>query len=212
VVFVVDNRKINIKEDSSDDENEGNAGENPHDDESHEIEGESGNETNEEPKLKELAIRRSYPFPLFQHMDRIFDKMTRDFDRSFWRPFSIRHFDRPEVDIEPIFRTPLANVSEDDTAYSIAAELPGLEKGDIEITMHEGKLEIKGEKKEKHEEKKGNLVRKEFSSSSYSRVFQLPDNADQDADIDATLEKGILNIKIPKKEQEPKEKKKIEIK
>ncbi len=166
-------------------------------------------------KAKELAIRRSYPFPLFQQMDRIFDDLSRDLDRFLWRPFGGRVFDldpfkRMERSLE--FRTPLANVSEDDNSYTITAEMPGLDKDDIEITVHGGELEIKGEKKIEHDEKKGKFVRKEYSSSSYSRIFKLPENVDSDAEVDASLEKGVLKITIQKREQEKKEKKRIEIK
>jgi len=72
-------------------------------------------------------------------------------------------------------------------------------------------LEIKGEQKEEIKEEKEGYVRREFSSASYYRAFSLPENIDEDA-IDANLEKGILTVKIPKKEFEKKEKKKIEIK
>jgi HSP20 family protein len=113
---------------------------------------------------------------------------------------------------EPIFRTPLANITEDEGFFNINAELPGLDKGDIEISIQDGNLEIKGEvKEEKKEEKEGELVRREFRSSSYYRCFTLPENIDEDK-IDANLEKGILTVKIPKVEPKEPEKKKIEIK
>ena len=73
-------------------------------------------------------------------------------------------------------------------------------------------MEIKGEhKEEKKEEKEGQLVRREYHSSSYYRAFNLPENIDEDK-IDANLEKGILTVKIPKVTPPEPEKKKIEIK
>jgi HSP20 family protein len=73
-------------------------------------------------------------------------------------------------------------------------------------------LEIKGElKEEKKEEKEGQLVRREYRSSSYYRCFRLPDNIDE-SKIDASLNKGILTVKIPKVEPVVPERKKIEIK
>ena len=73
-------------------------------------------------------------------------------------------------------------------------------------------MEIKGEHKEEtKEEKEGQLVRREYHSSSYYRAFNLPENIDKEK-IDANLDKGILTVKIPKVTPPKPEKKKIEIK
>jgi HSP20 family protein len=175
----------------------------------------SKEEKREDQKSREITVRRDSPFSLFQEMDKMFNDMQRNFfDDWFWpfgrqrrRPFSLII-----KEDEPIFRTPLANITEGDDAFSISAELPGLDKGDIEITIQDGNLEIKGEiKEETKEEKDGELVRREYRSSSYYRAFSLPDNIDEEK-IDANLDKGILTVKIPKVEPVVPEKKKIEIK
>jgi HSP20 family protein len=164
----------------------------------------------DEKKRHEIAVRRESPFSLFQEMDRMFDNLWRDFDESFW-PFRTRRYKPIKWENLPVYRTPLSNITEDEDSYKISAELPGLDKADIEITFHDGMLEIKGEQKEEKKEEKEGFVRREFSSASYYRAFSLPENIDVDA-IDAGLEKGILNLKIPKKEPEIKEKKRIKIK
>ncbi|MFX1379262.1 MAG: Hsp20/alpha crystallin family protein [Promethearchaeota archaeon] len=161
-------------------------------------------------KKHEIAVRRESPFSLFQEMDRMFDDLWRGFDESFW-PFRRRRYEPIKWKNLPVYRTPLSNIIEDEKNYNITAELPGLDKGDIEITFHDGMLEIKGEQKEEKKEEKEGFVRREYSSASYYRAFSLPENIDTNA-IEAGLEKGILNVKIPKKEPEKKEKKKIEIK
>ncbi len=161
-------------------------------------------------KSHELAVRRESPFSLFQEMDRMFDNLWRGFDESFW-PFRRRRYEPIKWEDLPVFRTPLSNITENKESYSITAELPGLDKGDIEITIHDGMLEIKGEQKEEKKEEKEGYVRREYSSASYYRAFSLPENIEEDA-IEAGLDKGILNVNIPKKEPEKKEKKKIEIK
>lgn len=163
-----------------------------------------------EKKSHELVVRRESPFSLFQEMDRMFDNLWRGFDDYFW-PFRRRRYEPIKWEDLPVYRTPLSNIVEDDEKYSITAELPGLDKGDIEITFHDGMLEIKGEQKEERKEEKEGYVRREYSSSSYYRAFSLPENIDEET-IDASLEKGLLNVKIPKKEPEKKEKKKIEVK
>jgi HSP20 family protein len=168
-------------------------------------------ENQEDKKSRELSIRRENPFSLFQEMDRMLDDMFND----NWWPFSRRHY-RPLSlvirDDEPLFRTPLANIKDAKDHFEISAELPGLDKGNIELTVRDGVMEIKGEhKEEKKEEKEGQLVRREYHSSSYYRAFNLPENIDEDK-IDANLEKGILTVKIPKVTPPEPEKKKIEIK
>ncbi|MFW9897830.1 MAG: Hsp20/alpha crystallin family protein [Candidatus Thorarchaeota archaeon] len=179
--------------------------------------------TKEEPKIEEtpkeeskegqIELRRQYrPLSMFRSIDRFFNDITGWLDDMFWRPFrwdfepfSLKLFD------EDFFRSPLSNVTEDDEGYHLTAELPGLDKGDLEIKIHEGILEIKGEKKDEHEEKKEGYVRKEYSSSSYYRTFKLPENVNEDK-IDATLNKGVLKLDLPKKEIEEKKVKEIEVK
>jgi HSP20 family protein len=161
-------------------------------------------EESKDEKSRELSLRRGNPFSLFQEIDKMFDDIWGE--SSMW-PFRRRRPIKWE-DI-PYFRTPLTNITETDDSFNISAEIPGLDKGDIEITLQDGTLEIKGEQKEEKEEKEEGYVRREYSSASYYRAFELPDNI-KDDEIDANLDRGILKVTIPKKEPEPK--KKIEIK
>ncbi len=173
------------------------------------------NKNKEESKTHELSVRREHPFSLFQEMDRFFDDLSRNFFNDWYWPFGGRR--KPGLSIvfsdnEPIFRTPLANIKADDNFFNITAELPGLEKGDLEITIQDGNLEIKGEvKEESKEEKDGQLIRREYHSSKYYRCFNLPENINEDK-IEAKLDKGLLTVKIPKIEPSMPEKKKIDIK
>ena len=172
-------------------------------------------EKQEDQKSRELSVRRESPFSLFQQMDRLFDDLQKNFWNDTYWPFGWRRSRPLSLVIkedEPIFRTPLANITEDDNFYNITAELPGMDKADLEITIQEGKLEIKGEQKEETtEEKEGELIRREYHSSSYYRAFTLPENIDENA-IEANLDKGLLKIKLPKVEPPEPVKKKIEIK
>jgi len=172
-------------------------------------------EKQQDKKSREITVRRENPFSLFQEMDQLFDSLSSSmFNDTYW-PFSRRRY-RPLTlrirEDDPVFRTPLANISEDEENFNITAELPGIEKGDIELSIQDGMLEIKSEhKEEKKEEKDRELIRREWSSSNYYRAFKLPENIDE-GKIDANLDKGILSIKIPKVEPPKPEKKKIEIK
>lgn len=171
----------------------------------------SKKENQEDKKSRELTIRRGNPFSLFQEMDRMFDDLFDDFSWPFGRRMK-RPLGLVIKENEPIFRTPLANIKDLKDHFEISAELPGLEKNNIELTIRDDVMEIKGEhKQETKEEKEGQLVRREYHSSSYYRAFNLPENIDKDK-IDANLDKGILTVKIPKVTPPKPEKKKIEIK
>lgn len=159
-----------------------------------------------------IQLRKYRPLSLFSNFDRFFDEMDRYFNK-FWSParlWDFEPFGLSVFDEDKFFRSPLTNITDEGDKYSITAELPGLDKGDIEITVHDGILEIKGEQKKEHEEKKEGFVRKEYHSSSYHRSFTIPENIDEE-NIDAKLDKGILTLKLPKKEVEHKEKKNIEV-
>ena len=112
---------------------------------------ETPEETKDDEKTREITVRRESPFSLFQEMDRWFDDVFEDF---LW-PFNRRRsnpFHLTVRDIEPIFRTPLTNIKETEDHFDITTELPGINKGDIELTIQDGKLEIRGETKEEKTE------------------------------------------------------------
>jgi len=175
-------------------------------------------EVKEEKKM-EIA-KKSHPLSVFRRVDSLFDRLTNWFDdywfddfwapTRFWdfRPFSLRVFGEDE---DEFARLPLANVTEDDKQYKITAELPGLEKGDLEVTIHDHELEIKGERKVEHEEKNDDYVCREYSDSTYHRTFVLPEDVDK-GKIDAKFDKGVLTLTIPKKPEEKVEAKKVEVK
>jgi len=167
-----------------------------------------------EEKKGEIQVRNRYsPLSSFRDIYRFFDDIDRFF-MDFWSPtrfWDFEPFTLNLFDDDKFFRSPLTNIVDEGDHFRITAELPGLEKGDIEITIHDGTLEIKGEQKNEIEESKEGYVRKEYSSSSYQRCFKLPENIDEDK-IEANLEKGILKLNLPKIEEEKKEKKKIEVK
>lgn len=101
----------------------------------------------------------------------------------------------------PTQRIPAMNVySEDDKLLVAEIEAPGFDKDDIEISIHEGNLEIKGEKHEKEEDKgkKRSYMMRE-SHASFYRSMALPKYADNE-NIQANFEKGVLKVTIPFKE------------
>ncbi len=104
---------------------------------------------------------------------------------------------------------PRVDVSENKDAYLIKAELPGVNRNDVKITLHDNILTIKGEKKEEKEEKDVNVHRIERSFGVFERAFSLPLSVKSDK-IDASFKDGVLSITLPKAEEaKPKE---IEVK
>lgn len=111
--------------------------------------------------------------------------------------------------------TPLApriDVVETDKEFRFTAELPGVDDKEVEVTLSEGMLTIKGEKKsETKEEKEGSVIRMERRFGSFQRSFSLPKNVD-DTKVGATFDKGVLTVTVPKKEGAEAEVRKIEVK
>lgn len=103
---------------------------------------------------------------------------------------------------------PSIDVSETDNQFLITAELPGMKKEDINISLENSRLSISGERSFENEEKGKTFHRVETQYGSFNRSFQLPDNISEDS-ISATYEDGLLNISIDKSEE--KVKKQIEI-
>lgn len=94
---------------------------------------------------------------------------------------------------------PTANISETDNEYIIRAELPEVEKKDVQVSVHEGIITIRGERKleKKHESEK--LHRVESYYGSFARSFSLPADVDE-AKIGAECNNGVLTVTLPKSE------------
>lgn len=103
---------------------------------------------------------------------------------------------------------PSIDVSETDEEFIITAELPGMDKDDIDIDLENNRLTISGERSIQTEEDGKKYHRIETKYGSFERSFQLPENVDEDS-ISASYENGLLKISIEKSEEEVK--KKIEI-
>jgi len=103
------------------------------------------------------------------------------------------------------------DVKEDEKAFHVTADLPGLSEKEVEVTFHDGMLCIRGEKKIERDEKKDTWHIVERSSGSFSRQLGLPSNIDTDK-IEAKFDKGVLTVSLPKMPDEKAQSRKIEIK
>lgn len=95
---------------------------------------------------------------------------------------------------------PSVDISETDTAYLIKAEIPGVKKEDVKVTIQDGMLTIQGERKQEKEEKSKKFHRIERSYGSFMRSFRVPDDADESA-VKAEFKDGMLNVTLAKSEK-----------
>jgi HSP20 family protein len=93
--------------------------------------------------------------------------------------------------------SPVADISETDDEYLVKAELPGIRREDVKVSLEEGMLTIEGERKQEKEEKGRRLHRIERFYGTSCRTFTLPDDADATG-IRAESKDGVLNVHIPK--------------
>ncbi len=94
---------------------------------------------------------------------------------------------------------PAVNISENEKEVKVKAELPGLDPKDIELSIQNNTLILKGEKKMEEEEKKDNFHRIECSYGSFYRAIPLPSEID-DTKVSAKFKNGVLEVILPKKE------------
>lgn len=105
---------------------------------------------------------------------------------------------------------PAAEASSSDEAYSIRIELPGVAEDDIHLSVENGVVSIKGEKKTEREEKGDTWYFSERQYGSFQRSFRLPADADEAA-VGAALKDGVLSITIPRKAPKKPEAKRVKI-
>jgi HSP20 family protein len=95
---------------------------------------------------------------------------------------------------------PRVDIAETDSEFSIKAEIPEVKKEDVKVSVDNGVLTIKGERKLEKEEKDKKFHRVERFYGSFTRSFALPDNVDE-SKIEASFKDGVLRLGIPKTEK-----------
>jgi HSP20 family protein len=127
------------------------------------------------------------PRPLDRRVDNILDRFFEDFPLG-------RVADENWLTAAFV---PKVNVAETDKELTVSAELPGMEEKDIDISISDGALTLKGEKKEEKEEKEKNYYRLEQSTGYFHREIPFPCDVDADK-AEAIFKKGVLTVKLPK--------------
>src|SRR5262245_15601552 len=140
-------------------------------------------------------------------MDRVFERFETDWPRwprlSAW-PNAFRRTSGAELVV------PDLDVRTNAKSVVIEAELPGVEERDVSVTLANGLLTIRGEKKDQHEEKGETHYFSERSFGAFERSLQLPDTIDE-TKVEATFNKGVLKITAAKKPEAAKAERKIAI-
>lgn len=95
---------------------------------------------------------------------------------------------------------PAVNITDNKDDYTVSLAAPGMKKNDFNVNVEGNMLTISCEKEEKNEEKEAKFTRKEYSYSSFSRSFTLPDEVLKDK-IEARYDDGVLKLMLPKKEE-----------
>lgn len=148
------------------------------------------------------------PWQPLESLHREIDRLFGEFGRGWPSVSSL-------FTAEPLwqrgFTAPAVDVTEDEKAYEISAELPGMDEKNIEVKVADGSLTIKGEKQEEKEEKKKDYYLHERHFGSFQRSFALPKGVDTNK-IEAAFKKGVLTVTLPKTAEAQKSQKKIEVK
>lgn len=141
---------------------------------------------------------------IFEEMKRMHQEMDRLFSQVFSSPKLLHSKDlvakRPETDLQETEKEIIATF-----------DLPGVEKGEIQLHVDKDLISVKAEKKHEVETKKENYLHQERSYSCFHRSFALPAEIKPE-EAEAEYRNGVLTVRMPKKVIEKKERKRIEVK
>ena len=131
-----------------------------------------------------------------------------------WEPFRrvapfYADFDKLANEAEGTWH-PSVDISENENAFVLKAELPGVNREDINIDINNKTLTLKGEKKHERDEEKDNVHMTERAYGSFQRSMPIPDRVDAEK-ISARFDKGVLKVVMPKKAESVAPSRKIDI-
>jgi HSP20 family protein len=160
--------------------------------------------------MAKTDIAKSGERPVARPRD-IFSAMRDDMDRLFERfEGGFPRWPAAAGMRQAQLTVPELDVRESADAITIEAELPGVDEKDVSVTLANGMLTIKGEKKQEKDEKTENYHVTERSFGSFERSVLLPDTIDE-TKVEAKFDKGVLTVSAAKKPEAVKTERKIEI-
>lgn len=134
---------------------------------------------------------------LFDEMDRFFESRLPGRWGGWRHPFSFRRQSFGQLPQPFEGKTPRVDLIEQDKEFLVKAELPGVNKKDIKITIADSMVTIEAATSKEEKEEKGDYYRREISRGTYSRSLRLPVKVKED-DARASFKNGILELSIPK--------------
>ncbi|HLG20655.1 MAG TPA: Hsp20/alpha crystallin family protein [Bdellovibrionota bacterium] len=132
------------------------------------------------------------------------ERLLEDFDR----PFALTPLATTETRLSGYI--PRVDVVESESDVKVTAELPGMEEKEIDVSLFENQLTIRGEKKAEQEEKGETHFRVERTFGSFGRIIELP-CAVADDKVEASFKKGLLTIRLPKTVEAKRQTRKIDV-
>lgn len=139
-------------------------------------------------------VQPATPLSPFEEMEKMFEGY---FPRGWFRPFHVEWPALREVPAPFEGKTPHVDVIDRDHEIVVKAELPGVDKKDLDISVTSTSVTIKGTTSHEAEEEKGDYYRCEMSRGSYSRKLALPSEVDEDK-AKASFKNGVLELTLPK--------------
>jgi HSP20 family protein len=149
-----------------------------------------------EESRKEVQTTPTRALTPFDEMDRM---MNRYFRRGWMRPWRFEWPSFSEMEL-PELKVPSVDVVDRENEVVVKAEVPGVDKKDLDISVGEDSVTIKGETRHEEKEEKGDYYRREISSGSFSRTVPLPATVDG-SKAKANFQDGVLELTIPKVEK-----------
>jgi HSP20 family protein len=123
----------------------------------------------------------------------LFDQLNRELSAP------LKTYDDEEGAVATANWAPSVDITEDENSFNLLADIPGVKPDDIEVSMDNGVLTIKGERSTEEKTEKENFRRVERQYGVFYRRFTLPETANADK-IEAHSEHGVLKVTIPKQE------------
>lgn len=144
------------------------------------------------------------PMAVMNDMDRLFDDFRSEWANTFLTPRTVSR---------DLIRQPLIDLADNGKEYVVKAELPGIDKDDLNIEITEDAIEISGETRseQKEEDKDKGYIRRERRYAKFYRSLPLPENVLTEK-ADAILKDGILTVRLPKAALPAKKTKKLPVK
>lgn len=164
------------------------------------------------PARKEAVpvVRGDNPIRGLQNdVNRLFNDFFGDLSFPLWDNFLGDRF-TSAPSMKMAMKMPALDLRESDKAYTLVAEVPGMQAKDIQVSTADGCITLAGEKSESHETRDKDYIRQERSHGSFRRVVPMPADADID-NVKAEMKNGLLTLTIARKAEDSTKSRKVDI-